>query len=172
MMNYFKITILMVLVCVTTFSANAKKFKWELGKPVEIFTTGQGRNGTQMVMAWAVARNADKAIDQAKIDAVTAALFYGIPHDKSTHGMGVSNLGPMLSQEDYDLNKTLIDNFFKKGEFLNYVIEINSSYPSGENNIKVDGGRRIGISLLVDYPGLHQWIRNNNIKQGLGDHFK
>lgn len=171
-MYRLKFVMALVLLLGSVLTSEAKKYKWELGQPVEVCTIGQGKRGTQMVKAWAVAKNADKAIEKAKMDAVTAALFYGIPYDASTYGMGVSNLGPLLDKMDYQENQTLIEEFFKKGEFLNYVMEVNSSYPSGENNIKVDGGRRIGIRLLVDYPRLRQWISDNNIKKGLGDHFK
>ena len=150
----------------------AKKYKWEYNSKVpEVYTTAQGQQGKQIVKAWAVAGNADKAIIQAKMDAVSAALFNGIGYDASTHGMGVANLPPLVSPQQYEANKDLFDNFFKRGQFLNYVSDINSVYPSGENNMAVPGGRKVGINLTLDYKGLHEWLRENGIEKGVGNHF-
>ena len=54
---------------------------------------------------------------------------------------------------------------------MNYVRTVNSAYPSGENNIQVPGGRRVGVNLVVDYPGLRNWLQQNGIIKGLGNHF-
>lgn len=171
-MKVFKIALFFLMATVFCFSAQAKKYKWSYDAPVEVYTVGQGQNRTQLVKAWAIKGSADKAIEQAKMDAVSAALFKGIPFDASTHGMGVSNLKPLVSAEQYQENKTLFDEFFKKGVFLNYVRPVNSAYPSGENNMQVPGGRRVGVNLVVDYPGLRNWLQQNGIIKGLGDHFK
>ena len=150
----------------------AKKYKWEYNSRVpEVYTTAQGQQGKQIVKAWAIAGNADKAIVQAKMDAVSAALFNGIGYDQSTHGMGVANLPPLVSSQQYEENKALFINFFKNGEFLKYVSEVNSSYPTGENNMAVPGGRKVGINLTLNYKGLHTWLQENGIEKGLGKHF-
>lgn len=60
--------------------------------------------------AWAVAGNADKAIVQAKMDAVDAALFHGIPYDEPTHGMGLSNLNPLVTPAEYEAHKVIFNN--------------------------------------------------------------
>lgn len=152
--------------------SGAKKYKWSYNSHVpEVYTMAQGQQGKQIVKAWAIAGNADKAIVQAKMDAVSAALFNGIGYDASTHGMGVANLPPLVSPNQYEENKNLFENFFKKGEFLNYVSEVNSAYPTGENNMAVAGGRRVGINLSIDYRGLHEWLKQNGIEKGLGNHF-
>lgn len=162
-----------LIAIIIAMPAVAKKYKWEFNSRIpQVYTIGQGKHGLQLVKVWAVGKNADKAIVQAKMDAVTAALFYGIAPDKSTNGMGTADLPPILNDKQYYDNKKLLDEFFKKGEFLRYVKEINSTYPTGENNISVPGGRRIGINLSVDYRGLHQWLQDNGIEKGVGGHFK
>lgn len=155
------------------FNVNgAKKYKWEYNSHIpEVYTTAQGQQGKQIVKAWAIANNADKAILQAKMDAVSAALFNGIGYDSSTHGMGVANLPPLVTPNQYEENKGLFNNFFKKGEFLKYVSDINSLYPTGENNMAVPGGRKVGINLSIDYKGLHSWLQENGIEKGVGKHF-
>ena len=170
-MKHLKFAIICLIASMCCITANAKKYKWQYESAVEVYTTGQGQNRTQLVKAWAVKGSADKAIEQAKMDAVSAALFKGIPFDASTHGMGVSNLKPLVNQQQYEENQKLFEEFFKKGEFMNYVRTVNSAYPSGENNIQVPGGRRVGVNLVVDYPGLLNWLQQNGIIKGLGNHF-
>lgn len=166
-----------VFVCIAALlcvmSVSAKKYKWVYNSHVcEVYTIGQGKNHTQLVKAWAVAKNADKAIVQAKMDAVTAALFSGIGPDEKTHGMGTANLSnPLVSGEVYSEHEALFNEFFKKGEFLKFVKDVNSSYPSGENNMACPGGRRVGVNLILDYAGLRKWLEENGVKKGLGGHF-
>ena len=164
---------IVVFSLILVFSVNgAKNYKWEYNSKVpEVYTTAQGQQGKQIVKAWAIAKNADKAIIQAKMDAVSAALFNGIGYDQSTHGMGVANLPPLVTPKQYEENKDLFDNFFKKGDFLNYVNDINSAYPTGENNIAAPGGRKVGVNLMIDYKGLHNWLQVNGIEKGLNKHF-
>lgn len=171
-----RLRVILITLCLITLgisTATAKKYKWEFGDhAVQVTTTGQGKNRMQLVKAWAVAKNADKAIEQAKMDAVTAALFYGIDYDESTHGMGVSNLHPLVTESQYREYEGLFKEFFQKGTFLNYVREINSAYPSGQNNVSVPGGRLIGINLILDYPALRIWLEENGVTKGLGNHFR
>lgn len=172
-MKHLSVILLSLLACLCVLPASAKKYKWTYGDhALEVYTTGQGKNHTQLIKAWAVAKNADKAIEQAKMDAVSAALFTGIGFDESTHGMGVSNLPPLVNAEQYSENETLFQEFFKQGDFLKYVREVNSTYPSGQNNISVPGGRRIGINLVLDYPALRKWLEEQGIGKGLGGHFR
>lgn len=167
-----KLLLLSLLTLIAILPVEAKKYKWVYGSRVpEVYQLSQGQNGRKLVKAWAIAGNADKAIMQAKIDAVDATLFYGLPYDASTHGMGVSNLPPLVPPGAYEANKELFDNFFKKGEFLKYVSDVNSAYPTGENNMSVPGGRRVGINLNIDYNGLNQWLIDNGVKKALGNHF-
>lgn len=167
-----KLTLICLLTIFISLTTDAKKYKWEYDRSVEVYTTGQGSNRTQIVKAWAVAGNADKAIDKAKMDAVSAALFKGIPFDASTHGMGVSNLQPLVTPEQYKSNEAVFKEFFKKGMFLYYVRTVNSSYPTGENNMKVPGGRRVGVNLVIDYPGLRNFLKKFGICKDLDSYFK
>jgi len=172
-MKHLSVILLSLLACLCVLPVSAKKYKWTYGDhALQVYTTGQGKNRTQLIKAWAVAKNADKAIVQAKMDAVTAALFTGIGFDESTHGMGVSNLAPLVSDAQYHEFESLFQEFFKKGTFLNFVHDLNSSYPSGQNNVAVPGGRRVGVNLVLDYPALRKWLEENGVVKGLGSHFR
>lgn len=153
--------------------AEAKKYKWTYNDhPSEVYTLGVGQNGRQLVKTWAIGKNANKAILQAKMDAVSAALFCGISPDPSTNGMGVANLPALVSRNVYEANKEKFIKFFTTGEFLNYVNNINSDYPTGENNLALDGGNRlVGINLSLDYRGLKEWLMEKDIIKGVGGHF-
>ena len=163
------ITTLLLQICIP---AQAKKYKFKFDShPIEIYTIGRGTSNSHLVKAWGVGKNADKAIDQAKIDAVVAAFFNGISPDASTHGMGAATLAPLTDSQHYLDNKETFDTFFKSGHFLQYVTPVNSSYPSGENNLGVPGGRRVGINLRLDYNGLRKWLEDKHIIKGFGNYF-
>lgn len=161
-----------LLTCMVSLNVDAKSYKFKYADHAyQVYTTGVGQNGRQLVKAWAKGGSADKAMDNARVDAVAAALFTGISPDESTHGMGVANLPALITKQQYEANKKLIDKFFKKGEFMRYVRDLNTSYPSGENNMSCPGGRRVGINLEIDYPGLRKWLEEKGIKKGVGSYF-
>ena len=172
-MKQISLSLVVLLICCCAFPALAKKYKWTYGEhPLLVYTTGQGKNRTQLVKAIAVAKNADKAILQAKMDAVEAALFTGIGFDESTHGMGVSNLQPLVSKEQYEANEAFFKEFFKQGTFMRFVREINANYPSGQNNMAVPGGRRVAVSLVLDYPSLRKYMEDSGITKGLSSRLR
>lgn len=172
-MKQISLSIVVLLICCCAFPMSAKKYKWTYGEhPLLVYTTGQGKNRTQLIRAIAVAKNADKAISQAKMNVVEAALFTGIGFDESTHGMGVSNLLPLVSKEQYEANETFFKEFFKQGTFLNFVSELNSNYPTGQNNMAVPGGRRVVVNLVLDYPSLRKYVEDSGVTKGLGSRLR
>lgn len=149
--------------------SNAKSYKFEFKHTYNVYQIQTGRNGVKVVEAWAIAKNADKAIDQCKMDAVAAAIFTGIPVAEGA--MGVSPIPPLLDAAAYDANKAWFDEFFKKGRFMEFVSEINSTYPTGENNIQCPGGRKVTILLGVREEELRKFLEENGLKKKLSDHF-
>ena len=153
------------------FDSYAKSYKFEFKHSYNVYQIQTGRSGVKVVQAWAIAGNADKAIDQCKQDAVAAAIFTGLPVMEGA--MGVQNVPPLAaSQRVYDEHKAWFDNFFKKGQFMEFVSEINSDYPTGENNISVKGGRQITILLGIRFEALRKYLQDEGILPKLQDHFQ
>lgn len=159
-----------LIVALLTNNADAKSYKFEFKHSYNVFIVQTGRNGVKVVQAWATAKNSDKAIDQCKQDAVAAAIFTGIPVAEGT--MGTSKVPPLAkSQQTYTEHKEWFDTFFKKGQFMEFVSEINSTYPSGENNLQVPGGRKVTIFLGIRYDELRKFLVDSGIIPKLQDYF-
>lgn len=165
-----KISILTLIVLLAV-SVQAKKYKYVFAPPFEIEQVRVAQQGTKFVQSWAIDKNADKAIILAKENAVAAMLFTGIaPNDV----MGAGVVPPLFPQGPvaYEQNKEFFDNFFQEGVFLKFVLDVNSTYPTGQNNVQTPKGRRIGIYLQLLYDNLRQYLIEENLIKAMGDQFK
>lgn len=146
---------------------SAKSYPWEIKSVYEVQVVRVAQQGTKFYKAWGVAGSPDKAITMAMQDAVAATLFTGVQGNESAGNV------PALcgSLDAYTQHKDYFDNFFKKGEFLNYVVNVNKNYPSGENNVAVKGGRRVGLYVQVMYDELRKKLESDGIIKSLNNYF-
>ena len=123
--------LLIALIAMNFVAAEAKRYKFNMTHSYEVAIVRVAQEGTKYLKVWGVASSPDKAIDQAMQDAVAACIFTGIEGNQIA-----GQVPPLTSGKDsYELHKDFFDKFFKKGEFMNYVKNVNSNYPTGENNI-------------------------------------
>lgn len=114
-----------------------------------------------MVKVTAYGRTANKAIEQAMMDAVVSLSFWG------ASGSGEMENCPAILLEGraaYDKNRLFFDHFFTQGTFMSYVKRVNSTYPTGRDNVKTSKGRRIQILLIVDWNGLANYYKKAGVK--------
>jgi len=52
---------------------------------------------------------------------------------------------------------------------LDFVSKVNSTYPMGADNVKVNGGRRIQILLIVDWKGLAGYFKDAGFKTAISE---
>jgi hypothetical protein len=168
-MKIIRIAMFLLIILVGASSGTAKrKYKFDLNHDYMVVQTASASQG-KLVKAWAYGKNADKAIEQAKMDAVAAAFFTGI--QPAMDGQGVGTLPPLVNQSKYAEYESFFTKFFTEGEFMNYVREVNSAYPSGENNVNTPQGQRVGINLVLYYDELRQMLEKNGICKSLDDFF-
>lgn len=161
-MKLIKTFFTLLVMFMTVTSAFAKTCKWKgLDHDLQVVQIAQGQKQCIICKAWGFAGSPDKAIDQALQDAIVQVIFYGL--DK---GKAQSSHEAILKQgaAAYDANKTYFDDFFKKGEYLNYIRNINNNYPTGENNLSVPGGRRLAINVEIDLVGLEDRLKNDGLQ--------
>ncbi len=149
--------------------AEAKKPNVDLDHPLTVEMTGVSSGG-YFVKAWAVAKNADKAIEQARKDAFLAALKTGITASANTSG--VTNLPALMTPSQFEDHRIEIAQMITSGEYLNYVQDVSSTYPKGADNVKSPNGRKVGLSLVIDYSGLRAMLQKKGWTKGLNDHFE
>ena len=156
------ITIILMVGCVGCVSA--KKYPFDRNHSYDVSIIRVGKAGTKYLKAFGIAGSADKAIEQAMQDAVAACIFSGVPANEKA-----DKIEPICKKGDeaYEQNKAYFDSFFTKGDFMLYVKNTNSMYPTGENNVSVNGGRRVGINVEVIFDELRKRLENDNIEVSL-----
>lgn len=171
MKRILKIFIMLAMLVSFMPTEAAKKFKVDFNHPMTVKMTGVSTQG-YFVKSWAVAKNADKAMEQARMDAVMAALQHGIEANEAAEGAGVANLPALMTPAQFNEHRLEIERFFTSGEFLNYVKDVSSTYPKGADNVKTPDGRKVGLSMVLNYVGLRNWLQEMGWIKGLNDHFE
>ncbi len=114
-----------------------------------------------MVRVIAYGSNADNAIAKAKLDAVAAASFFGIPGEDQ-----MDSIPAILfdAKGQYIRNKKELDLFFRNGNYLSFVTNANSTYPSGHHNIQTPKGRKVEVTLIIDWQALSNFYSQLGLK--------
>lgn len=144
-----------------------KNYPFDIRRSYSVEVVRVAPQGTKFYKVWGEANSVDKAIDQALQDAVAATLFTGVSGNESAGSV------PAIcgSKEAYDKHRDYFDHFFKKGEFLQYVRNVNSQYPSGENNVRTNKGHRVALYVEIKYDALREKLEQDGIINSLNDYF-
>lgn len=162
-----KFALLFLLLFVANSACDARKYPFDMEHPYEVQMVRVAEQGYKFIKVFGLAKSVDKAIDRAMQDAVAACLFTGVPGQS-----GVGTVSPLCGGfSAYDKNKEYFDNFFTRGVFMNYVKNVNSNYPTGENNIKFKGKRKVGIYVLVNYDALRKKLEEDKIIVRISEYF-
>lgn len=153
---------------VISMSIQAKKYSFDMEHTYEIEIVRVDKQGYKFCKVWGVASSVDKAIVRAMQDAVAASLFTGISGNENAGAIPAicGSIGV------YNQNKKYFDSFFKSGDFLQYVRNVNSNYPSGENNVNYKGKRKVALYVQIMYDRLRKKMENDGIIKGLSDYFE
>lgn len=168
-----KKALILSFLMLLSLQVSAKRYPWKgLDHQPNVVQLAQGHNMARVCKACGIAGSPDKAIDQALQDAVVQVIFYGLEKGKAQ-----SAFNPMLADgpQAYQDNKDYFDTFFKMGEFMNYVKNINSGYPSGENNVNTPEGRKVFINVEIDIKALQERLASDgfDVKAvNVGSYFK
>lgn len=144
-----------------------KSYPFNIRNSYDVQVVRVAQQGTKFYKVWAEAGSVKNAMDLALQDAVAASLFVGVRGTENALSV------PALcgSVKAYEANREYFDRFFKKGEFLEYVSNVNSQYPSGENNVRTGKGHRVGLYVVVRYDALRKKLEQDGIIKGLNDYF-
>lgn len=154
-----------VALCFST-TAEAKKYKFQITDQRTVVVKRSGAKGQKIVEVTASAGSVDKAINKALVDAAVALTFEG------ASGRGMMSGCPAVlagGTAAYEQNKEFFDDFFGKGDFLQYVRRANSEYPSGDDNVIVGGSRQVRIVVIVDWNGLAKTFADRGLKTNISN---
>jgi hypothetical protein len=107
-----------------------------------------GLQGTELFKVYTYCKNEVDCFEFAKVDAVKAILFKGIP------GSGI--VGPMVREVGAeDKYRDYFKEFFKKGgKYLNFVSISNDGSIAEEDRLRVGKKLKIGVIILVQKENL------------------
>lgn len=152
--------------CYATNKDRRKSFKsWE---NYEITTEKVGQDGTKFVKVWGFGKSVDKAIMNAKKNAVHACIFRGLP------GASTANPTPPLVKDPDCLEKNIdyFEKFFEAGgAYLGYINLTTDGVPAGQDRRKVKGGYKVALYIQVMYDNLKVKLENDGIIRKLNSGF-
>ena len=134
--NVIKLATILSFLLPPSINMEAKKYPFSMDSKREVYVTRSTNAGSKMLKVVAYGKSVDAAIEQAMLDAVVALSFDG------AIGEGEMESCPAVLMND----------------FLKYVKKVNSTYPSGTDNVKTSKGRRIQIFLIVDWKRLADYF--------------
>lgn len=160
-----KITLLMaVLLCVLTVHAKPG-VRFDISDEYMVSLIGVNTGGVKIVSVTAYGKNERDATQRAKMDAVAAALFRGLPAGSES----LADVPSLLSFADYDSNNAYFRDFFDSGKYLRFVNETYGSTPSGTDNMQAGRKRRVGVVLEILRDKLQQQLADDGILSSMAE---
>ena len=147
-MKKYIILTLLALLCYGVQAKDKNEFKYE------VVSAGVGSEGSELIKVFSYAKNQKKAIEIGKANAVHAVLFKGIPG--------------MVKMQEKANNEKFFDNFFKTGQYLQFVTVSNDGTIDPEDMLRVGGEYKIGIIYSVSKDNLRKYLIDNGIIKSLG----
>ena len=158
-MKLISILVVFLLASSLSYGQNYRDFNYE----VQFLRTGL--QGTELFKVFAYGRNERQCIENAKMDAVKAILFKGIPGSGLQKPM-VTELSEMNEHKDY------FKAFFKEdGPYLNYVSISNDGSINENDRYKVGNKLKIGVIVSVNKASLRNELESAGIIKRLNAGF-
>ena len=131
----------------------------------EIECVAVGNQDTKLIKVWVLVKNPNKAVDQAKLNAIHGMIFNG--------ASGKCNIKPIsINPNAEQENRLFFNNFFRKnGDYLRFI-NTSSVKINPNDRIKILGNYKIGVQLSVNYTSLKNYLMTNKVVKSYNDFFK
>lgn len=146
-----------IALALTTFSCSTPTYGYEMT------CLGVGSEGSNLLKVYSYGKNYDKAVKQAKHDAVHGILFKGIVGSN-----GCANQPAMVKPQEQVANQAFFDEFFKKGEYIRFVNISNDGSIGATDRLKVGSMYKIGVTVSVQKDALRKYLKQAGVIKPLG----
>jgi hypothetical protein len=168
-----KLMILMVIALAIPFAGHAQKASerrnlFNNWNNYEVETVQVGQDGTKLLKVWGFGKKVDRAVTQAKKNAIHACIFRGIP------GNATSMATPAICPDPNTLDNNLdyFYDFFETGStYLQFVNLTTDGMPSGQDRREVKGGYKVAIYVQVMYDNLKKKLEADGMAKKLSSGF-
>jgi len=154
-----KFALFLIVVLFTNATTIAQSDPANYNYEVQFLRTGL--EGTELFKVYSYCKKEKDCFEYAKMDAVKAIIFKGIP------GSGMQ--GPMVTEVGAeDKYRDYFKEFFKEGgKYLNYVSISNDGSISDEDRMKVGKKLKIGVFVSVQKANLRKELEAAGIAKKL-----
>ncbi len=156
-MKQYIIITLLALLCYGVQAKDKNEFKYE------VISAGVGSEGSELIKVFSYAKSQKKAIEIGKANAVHAILFKGVPGSNGNYTKPA-----MVKPQEKDLNQKFFDDFFKTGQYLQFVTVSNDGTIDPEDMLRIGSEYKIGIIYSVSKDNLRKYLIDNGIIKSLG----
>ena len=145
----------------TKMDKNTAQWRYEI-EPVNV-----GVQGTYLVKAWTYSKKPEKAIEQAKKNAVHGIIFRGFAGKNRVPGQK-----PLAEVNSEVENKEFYKSFFQDGgKYLKFVTISNDGSVAAGDYLKVGKEYKIGVMVSVNVSELRKDLEDANIIKRLNAGF-
>lgn len=156
-MKKYIIFALLALVCYGVQAKDKNEFRYE------VVSAGVASEGSELIKVFSYAKNQKKAIEIGKANAVHAILFKGVPGSNGNYTKPA-----MVKMQEKNNNQKFFDEFFKSGQYLQFVTVSNDGAIDPEDMLRVGSEYKIGIIYCVSKDNLRKFLIDNGIIKSLG----
>lgn len=172
---------MLAICCIFLLGAMSWGCSKKLSYTYETEALEQGKKKTVLLKVYSYGESVDEAIERAKMDAVHAVIFKGIP------GSNVEDPlvdDPQKAQKEHSeffkeffgvelLDKRLREKGGvrygpKSADYRLYVERSNDGSINPEDRVKVDGGYKVGVAVSVNHASLRKRLEKEGIVKEFG----
>lgn len=136
----------------------------------EVSVEQVGTSGTKFLKVWGYGKKVDRAIVQAKKNAIHACLFRGIPGGNGANPTPAIIKDPSILENDAAVN--YFYNFFETaGDYIQFVNLTTDGMPSGQDRREVKGGYKVAIYVQVMYDNLRKKMEADGYAKSISSGF-
>jgi hypothetical protein len=154
-----------ILVLISCRSAKLTDPRTSTSYDYEVVFIRTGVEGTELFKVFSYGRNERECIEAAKVNAIKAVLFKGIP------GSGLQR--PMITEAGAEEKyKAYFNQFFSSGgRYLNFVALSSDGSIDSRDRMKVGGLVKIGFIVSVQKDNLRKELQDDKIIKSLSSGF-
>ncbi|MDD2311754.1 MAG: hypothetical protein PHT14_04380 [Petrimonas sp.] len=161
MNNYRLILCFTILIaCFSTKGIAQKKGEFSIGN-IEVQFIRTGVEGTVLFKVFSYGKNYDRALENAKPNAVKAVIFKGIP------GSDISR--PMVNEYELSTSqRQFFEDFFNNGNYLNYVSISGDGSVDPSDVLRIKRNQyKVGVVVSVQKAALRKYLEETGIVKAL-----
>ncbi|WP_298632106.1 hypothetical protein [uncultured Porphyromonas sp.] len=149
---------ILYLLCISSLLLALSGCKSTANYGYELHSLAVGSQGSSLVKVYSYGRTQDKAIQQAKRDAVHGILFKGVPG-----GAGVSQQPALVKPNEQAEHESFFKKFFDSGEYLRFVSLSSDGTVSAQDRLKVGNMYKVGVAVSVQKDALRKYLEEQGV---------